>query len=113
MIESRACASVTEYCGRTISWIAQASGPRWAMRSIIALARILPSGCWKVPAIPHMTSAPRIRGGVQQILEDLDVGALLMLPGELVDDSLATDPAHRRALLRVIKQADDCSREQP
>src|SRR4051812_3055864 len=112
MIESRACASVTEYCGRTISWIAQASGPRWAMRSIIVLARILPSGCWKVPAIPHMRSAPRSRGRLHQVLEDLDVGTVLVLPCELVDDPLATDPAHCRAQLRVIQQADDASGEE-
>ena len=100
--------------GRTISCSAHASGPRWAIRSIIVLARILPSGCWKVPAIPHMdVSAPRPTAACDQVRRrPRGRPRCWCSQASSCDDPLATDPAHRGAPLRMIQQADDSAREQ-
>src|SRR5215470_10075261 len=110
MIDRRRWPSCT--ATRSSSWLQDpaASGPRWAIRSVMMSTSFCPSACWERPAIPH-TSAPgpyqRLGGAAQEAFVDPQVGALLVDPGKLLLDPFPAELAQLRALGLVFHKRDD------
>src|SRR4051812_1530135 len=108
MIDSRRWPSWTGADGSRSS-NPSASGPRWAMRSVMVRTRSAPSRWAKAPAMPHTSGHRDLLGGVagDEGVHDPDVRLALEGPAEAVLDPEPARAAHPGAPVRVVEQVHD------